>query len=140
MKQGGTAGRRRALELGWSLPSRGPLARVDVLTRLARTADALGYSVITISDHVVLPSRSSAPYPYDNTGAFPGGSQQPYLEPIALASWLLAATRRVRVASLDLPAVERLAGLAAARAGSSGLRFVVERSPTSGTFTIGPVA
>jgi hypothetical protein len=48
--------------------------------------------------------------------------------------------RRVRVASLDLPAVERLAGLAAARAGSSGLRFVVERSPTSGTFTIGPVA
>jgi probable F420-dependent oxidoreductase len=97
VKQGGTSG-RRALELGWSLPSRGPLARVDVLTRLARTADTLGYSVVTISDHIVLPTRSSAPYPYDNTGAFPGGSQQAYMEPISLAAWLLAATRRVRVA------------------------------------------
>jgi probable F420-dependent oxidoreductase len=97
VKQGG-ATRRRGLELGWSLPSRGPLARVQILTRLARTADTLGYSVVTISDHVVLPTRSSAPYPYDHTGAFPGGSQQSYLEPIALASWLLAATRRLRVA------------------------------------------
>jgi len=98
VKQGNASPRRRGLELGWSLPSRGPLARVDVLTRLARTADTLGYSVLTISDHVVLPTRSSAPYPYDSTGAFPGGSQQAYLEPIPLAAWLLAATRRVRVA------------------------------------------
>ena len=98
MKQGGASIRRRGLELGWSLPSRGPLARVDVLTRLARAADALGYSVVTISDHIVLPTRSSEPYPYDKTGAFPGGSQQVYLEPIPLAAWLLAATRRVRVA------------------------------------------
>jgi probable F420-dependent oxidoreductase len=98
VKQGGVSGRRRTLDLGWGLPSRGPLARVEILTRLARAADALGYSVVTISDHVVLPSRSSAPYPYDHSGAFPGGSQQAYLEPIALASWLLAATRRLRVA------------------------------------------
>ncbi|HWC01155.1 MAG TPA: TIGR03619 family F420-dependent LLM class oxidoreductase [Methylomirabilota bacterium] len=99
MKQGARAANRpRGVELGWSLPSRGPLARVDVLTRLARTADTLRYSVVTISDHVVLPTRSSAPYPYDNTGAFPGGSDQPYLEPIPLAAWLLAATRRLRVA------------------------------------------
>jgi probable F420-dependent oxidoreductase len=98
VKQGGATSGRRGLELGWSLPSRGPLARVDVLTRLARTADALGYSVVTISDHVVLPTRSSAPYPYDKAGVFPGGAQQDYLEPIALAAWLLAATRRLRVA------------------------------------------
>jgi probable F420-dependent oxidoreductase len=98
VKAGGVSSRRRGLELGWSLPSRGLLARVDVLTRLARTADALGYSVVTISDHVVLPTRSSGPYPYDKSGVFPGGSQQAYLEPIPLAAWLLAATRRVRVA------------------------------------------
>ena len=98
MKQGGASSRRRGLELGWSLPSRGPLARVDILTRLARTADTLGYSVVTISDHIVLPTSSSEPYPYDKAGAFPGGADQVYLEPIALAAWLLAATRRLRVA------------------------------------------
>jgi probable F420-dependent oxidoreductase len=98
MKRGTrAAGRRKGIELGFSLPSRGPLARVDVLTRLARTADALGFSVVTISDHVVLPTRSSAPYPYDHSGAFPGGSHQAYLEPISLAAWLLAATRQLRV-------------------------------------------
>jgi probable F420-dependent oxidoreductase len=90
--------RRRGLELGFHLPCRGPLARVDVLTRLARAADALGYSVISISDHVVLPKTSSAPYPYDHSGAFPGGAQQPFIEPIPLAAWLLAITKRVRVA------------------------------------------
>ena len=79
MKRGARAvRRRRGLELGFHLPCRGPLARVDVLTRLARAADALGYSVISISDHVVLPKTSSAPYPYDHSGAFPGGAQQPY--------------------------------------------------------------
>ena len=99
VKQGArTADRRRGLELGFHLPCRGPLARIDVLTRLARTADALGYSVVTISDHIVLPTRSSAPYPYDNSGAFPGGAHQPFIEPIPLAAWLLAATRRIRVA------------------------------------------
>ena len=98
MKQGGRAtSRRRGVELGFNLPSRGPLARVDVLTRLVRAADTLGYSIVTISDHVVLPTRSSAPYPYDHSGTFPGGSNQPYLEPIALAAWLLAITKRVRV-------------------------------------------
>jgi probable F420-dependent oxidoreductase len=97
VKQGGASVRRRGLQLGWGIPNRGPLARVDVITRLARTADALGYSVVTLSDHVVLPTRSSAPYPYDNSGAFPGGAQQPYLEPITLAAWVLSATRRLRV-------------------------------------------
>jgi probable F420-dependent oxidoreductase len=98
VKQGGRSGRQQALELGWHLPSRGPLARVDVVTRLARTADTLGYSVVTISDHVVLPTHSSAPYPYDHSGAFPGGAQQPFIEPIPLAAWILSATRRIRVA------------------------------------------
>lgn len=99
MKRGGSAaGRRSGAEFGFALPSRGPLARVEVLTRLARTADRLGFSVATISDHVVLPTRSSAPYPYDVTGAFPGGAHQDYLEPLALAPWLLAVTRRLRIA------------------------------------------
>jgi probable F420-dependent oxidoreductase len=69
-----------------------------VLARLARTADTLGYSVVSISDHVVLPTHSSAAYPYDQAGAFPGGAQQSFIEPIPLAAWLLAITRRLRVA------------------------------------------
>jgi len=52
---------------------------------------------VTISDHVVLPTKSSAPYPYQQSGEFPGGAFQDYLEPLALTGWLLAATKRIRV-------------------------------------------
>ncbi len=64
------------VEFGFSLPSRGPLARPEVLTRLARTADTLRYACATISDHVVLPTQTSAPYPYNTSGEFPGGARQ----------------------------------------------------------------
>jgi probable F420-dependent oxidoreductase len=69
-----------------------------VVASLARTAERLGFDWVTVSDHVVLPTRCSAPYPYDTSGTFPGGAHQPYLESLALASWLLAATRRIHVA------------------------------------------
>ena len=85
------------MEFGFALPSRGPLAKPSILVRLARKAEALGYSCVTISDHVVLPTRSSAPYPYSPGGEFPGGARQDYLEPLVAMGWLLAATRRLRV-------------------------------------------
>jgi hypothetical protein len=59
---------------------------------------------------------------------------------VAIALVASRIATRVRVASLDLVVAERLAGLAAARAGSSGLRFVVERSADRATFTVGPIA
>ena len=90
------------MEFGFSLPSRGPLAKPSILIRLTRKAEALGCSCVTVSDHVVLPTRSSAPYPYSPSGEFPGGSRQDYLEPLVLMGWLLAATRRIRVGTLSL--------------------------------------
>ena len=85
------------MEFGFSLPTRGPRAQADIVTRLARTADLLRYSCVSISDHVVLPTKSSAPYPYSSSGQFPGGANQDYLEPLALTGWLLAATKRIQV-------------------------------------------
>jgi probable F420-dependent oxidoreductase len=96
MKSGKAASRgSHPPAFGFNLPNRGPLARPELLRRLAQTADRLRYQVVTVSDHVVLPTRSSGAYPYGKE--FPGGSRQPYLEPLALMGWLLSATRRVRV-------------------------------------------
>jgi len=85
------------VEFGVSLPGRGPLAKPEIVTRLARRAEALAFACVTVSDHVVLPTRASAPYPYTPSGEFPGGAQQDFLEPITLVGWLLAATKRLRV-------------------------------------------
>lgn len=96
-RPGTVTSRRDAVQFGFHLPSRGALARPALLLRLARRAEALGYDLVTVSDHVVLPTRHSAPYPYHPEGEFPGGAHQDYLEPLALLGWLLGATRRLGV-------------------------------------------
>ena len=91
------ASRDHAVAFGFTLPSRGPLARPEIVGRLARTADALRYDVVLVSDHVVLPTKTSAPYPYAPSGEFPGGAHQDYLEPLVAMGWLLGVTRRVKI-------------------------------------------
>lgn len=59
---------------------------------------------------------------------------------VAIALVVGGVATRVRVASIELGAAERLAGVATARAQASGLRFVMERSAWAATFTIGPSA
>jgi hypothetical protein len=57
---------------------------------------------------------------------------------VAIALVASGAATRVRVASVSLDTAERVAGVGAARAGSSGLRFVLERSGQYATLTVGP--
>ena len=45
------------MPFGFSLPGRGPLARPDVLVKLAERADALRYASVFVTDHVVIPGQ-----------------------------------------------------------------------------------
>ena len=85
------------MHFGFSLPGRGPLARPDVLVKLAERADALRYASVFVTDHVVIPSTYSSTYPYSPTGRTAGDWSQGYLEPLALMSFLAGATARVRL-------------------------------------------
>jgi probable F420-dependent oxidoreductase len=87
-----------SLEFGVSLPSRGPLAKPDVVLKLASRAEALRFASVFVSDHVVLPgSGARSVYPYAASGQLPGGAAQDYLEPLVLLSYLARATRRIRL-------------------------------------------
>ncbi len=85
------------MNFGFSLPGRGPLAKPDLLLRLAQTAERLGYSSLFVTDHVVLPRTSKSRYPYHPSGQFPGGADQDYLEPLTLMTYLAAATKKIRL-------------------------------------------
>jgi probable F420-dependent oxidoreductase len=86
------------VEFGIALRGRGPLAKPDVLLKMAARAEALRYHSLFVTDHVVLPASSArSTYPYSPTGQFPGGSQQEYLEPLVVLGWLAHATRRIRL-------------------------------------------
>ncbi len=85
------------MQFGFAFPGRGPLAKPDILLKLAQTVDRLRYSSLFVSDHVVLPIASRSVYPYHPSGQFPGGAHQDYMEPLTLLSHLAAVTKRVRL-------------------------------------------
>jgi probable F420-dependent oxidoreductase len=85
------------MHFGLSLPGRGPLARPDVLAKLAQKADALRYASLFVTDHVVIPTSYRSRYPYSPSGQAASDWAQGYLEPLALMSFLAGMTSRVRL-------------------------------------------
>jgi probable F420-dependent oxidoreductase len=85
------------MHFGFSLPGRGPLARRDMLARLAEKADALRYASVFVTDHVVIPTSYSSAYPYSPSGKFAGDWTNGYLEPLALMGFLAGLTSRIRL-------------------------------------------
>ncbi len=87
----------RGMHFGFSLPGRGPLATPDSLVKLAEKADALRFSSLFVTDHVVIPTEYRSAYPYSPTGKFASDWTNGYLEPLALLGFLAGATSRVRL-------------------------------------------
>lgn len=85
------------LAFGVSLQGRGVLADRDVLTTLARRAEALGYDSIFVTDRLLIPVHSATRYPYSPTGTFPLGPDEPWLEPLTALTYLATITSRVKV-------------------------------------------
>lgn len=85
------------MHFGFALPGRGPLATPEALTKLALKADALRYSSLFVTDHVVIPTAYSSPYPYSTSGRFAGDWTNGYLEPLALMGVLAGLTSRIRL-------------------------------------------
>ncbi len=85
------------MHFGFALPGRGSLARPDALVKLAERAEALRYSSLFVTDHVVIPTSYDSKYPYAPSGKPAGDWSQGYFEPLALMSFLAGVTSRVRL-------------------------------------------
>jgi probable F420-dependent oxidoreductase len=82
--------------IGTDIPTRGPWATPDVMGRIAREAEALGFGYLTLSDHVLIPRAIRAPYPYSETGAFPLLQNNALQEQLTAIAWLAGQTKRIR--------------------------------------------
>jgi probable F420-dependent oxidoreductase len=71
---------------------------IDTCLDIARRAEELGYDSVWVHDHLVIPERIDAPYPYDTDG-FPVPWDTDFYEPLVLMSALAAITTRVRIGS-----------------------------------------
>jgi alkanesulfonate monooxygenase SsuD/methylene tetrahydromethanopterin reductase-like flavin-dependent oxidoreductase (luciferase family) len=101
------------MQFGFNLPNSGALATPEIMARIAREGEALGYDYLTVTDHVVLPDMAEPGYPYSESGAFYSTDSAHRHEMLTLAAWLAAITNRARLVLAVLVVPHRPAVLAA---------------------------
>jgi len=85
------------MDFGVHLPASTPGVKAEDLIRFAQQAEALGFTCITLADHVVVPNHISIPYPYTADGRYPGSGY--HLETLTTMSFLAGATKHIRFAT-----------------------------------------
>jgi probable F420-dependent oxidoreductase len=85
------------MDVGLTIPTRGPLATRDAIATLVRRAEELGFAHLSLSDHVVVPRSIESRYPYSESGAWPGAASGECLEQFTLLAHLAAISSKARL-------------------------------------------
>jgi len=101
------------MQIGCSAPTSGPLIGPDSLLRIATEAEALGFDYVTVSDHVMIPTSIASRYPYSDSGEFPSGAAADRLEQLTAATFIAAATTKLRIVTSVMVVPHRPAVLTA---------------------------
>ncbi len=89
------------MQFGLSAPFRGPLANPSDIRTIAGEAERLGYGILTVADHIVVPTLVDSTYPYSETGEFAwtADGTSDCMEQFTLLAWLAAVTSEIRLLS-----------------------------------------
>ncbi len=85
------------MEFGFGVPTRGPLSSRDGMSTLATKGEEMGFDIISVSDHIVIPKNIDSVYPYNESGEYAGGGSGECLEQLTTLSFLAAVTSRARL-------------------------------------------
>src|SRR5437763_13515513 len=85
------------MQIGFNLPISGPMSSPEILTRIAREGETLGYDYLTLTDHIVLPNLRVPGYPYSESGEFFGEGPERRHEQLTAAAFIAAKTTRIRL-------------------------------------------
>ena len=85
------------MDVGLTIPTRGPLATPDGIETLVRRAEELGFAHLSLSDHLVVPRSIESRYPYSESGTWPGAASGECLEQFTLLAWLAAISSKARL-------------------------------------------
>ena len=101
------------MKIGFSVPTRGPLATPENLVRIVESAEEFGFDIVSVSDHVVIPWTIASRYPYSPAGDFPLHPSTPFLEPLTTLALVAGVTERIRLGTTVLVLPHRHPVLAA---------------------------
>lgn len=83
------------MNFGFRAPNRGPNATPDALGTLVKKGEELGFGIVTVSDHVVMPKSIDSTYPYSESGVSGGGAET--MEMLTILSYLAGITSKIRL-------------------------------------------
>ncbi len=85
------------MKFGFTAPGLGPLATPDNLSALARRGEEMGFGLICVTDHIVIPKTIQPVYPYSDSGDYYGGDARDYLEMLITLTFLISHTSSARL-------------------------------------------
>lgn len=85
------------MQYGLHLPASAANVKPHELVKFAQRAEALNFSLLTVADHVVVPTDISVAYPYTVDGKYPGTGY--HLETLMTMGFLAGATQRIKFAT-----------------------------------------
>jgi probable F420-dependent oxidoreductase len=85
------------MEVGAIIPNAGPKASPENIVIVARWAEELGYHSVWVTDHVVLPERVEAYYPYRSHGRWDYQPDTKWLDPLLALAWAGAAAPALKL-------------------------------------------
>ncbi len=101
------------MEFGFGVAMRGSKAAREFLERQVKHGESLGFDIVTVSDHVIIPKEVQSIYPYSEDGAFSGVDAGECLEQLTVAMFLAAHTSNIKVMTSVMVLPHRPAVLAA---------------------------
>jgi len=85
------------MNVGLTIPTRGPLATPGSVEAFARKAQELGFAHLAVPDHVVVPRSIDSRYPYSASGEFPGAASGACFDQFTLLAFVAAINTTARL-------------------------------------------
>ena len=85
------------MDVGLTIPTRGPLATPEGVEAFARRAGELGFTHLAVPDHLVVPRSIDSRYPYSASGEFPGAASGACFDQFSLLAYVAAINRTARL-------------------------------------------
>ena len=83
------------MEFGFDISTGGPLANPKSIVAQARKGEELGFEIISVSDHIVMPKSIQSEYPYGETGKYIWGEE--CLEMLTVMGYVAGQTSKARL-------------------------------------------
>jgi probable F420-dependent oxidoreductase len=85
------------MEVGAIIPNAGTKATPENIVTVARWAEELGYHSLWVTDHVALPEKVEAYYPYRSHGRWDYPPETNWLDPLLSLLWAAAAAPSLKI-------------------------------------------